>query len=102
VGDCDRGCAADDVVVIVDRPRALSQLCAPSPEAGTLLTSPAPSTPGDCDDEALFRCVRGLVVSCAEHAVVARCVRGCSVDGADVGGVEHIDREAAFAILCSR
>lgn len=101
-GECDRGCVADDLVVVVDRERALRQLCAPGADAGpaaSLLTSPPASR---CDEDVLYRCAGGAIVSCADHAVVALCVKGCALDGATLGDDTPVSREAAFALLCTR
>jgi hypothetical protein len=99
-GECERGCVADEVELVVDRPLAMVQLCAPTADAGAL-TRPG-SQASECDDGTLYRCTGGAVVSCLEHAVVAFCQRGCFQEGADIGGEVPVSREAAFAMLCSR
>lgn len=99
-GECDRGCVVDGATVVVDRPKALGQLCAPAPDAGPHVL-PA-LAPADCDEGQLYRCAAGAVISCAQRAIVGRCERGCSTEGGDIGDDVQIDREGAFAILCSR
>jgi hypothetical protein len=99
-GDCDRGCVAEEATFLVERDRALVQLCAPAPDAGPKVL-PA-LQPADCDEDVLYRCASGAVVACEQHAVVARCERGCATEGGDIGTDVRIDREGAFAILCSR
>jgi hypothetical protein len=99
-GDCDRGCVAEEATFVVDHDRALAQLCAPGPDAGPKVL-PA-LQPADCDEDVLYRCTAGAVVACEQHAVVGRCVQGCATEGSDIGTDVHIDREGAFAILCSR
>jgi hypothetical protein len=101
-GECDRGCVADGLDVVADRSHALTQLCAPEPDAGALIRLLREQAPGECDEETLYRCTGGAVVSCAERAVVGRCIRGCFAEGASIGGEGPVPREAAFAILCSR
>ena len=98
-GECEQGCVADDVEVVVDRPLT-AQLCAPTVDAGPL-TRPG-SQVAECDEDTLFRCTGGAVVSCLDHAVVAFCQHGCFQEGTDIGGEVPLSREAAFAILCSR
>jgi hypothetical protein len=102
VGDCDRGCVADDVELVIPRERALPQLCAPDRDAGAFTRGPAGEVPRGCDEGQLYRCAAGSVVACHENAVVATCVRGCFEEGAAIDEDEPIEREAAFAILCSR
>jgi hypothetical protein len=84
----------------MEREKAPWQLCNSGPDAGPRIR-PA-RQPADCDDEVLYRCVRGAVVSCEQHAVVAFCEGGCATEGGDIGVDMPVDREAAFAILCSR
>jgi hypothetical protein len=90
----------DGVTVVVDSAHALAQLCAPASDAGTLALPVA--GPGECDEDVLYRCSGGVVVSCEAHAVVGRCARGCFAEGSDIGVDVPVGREAAFAILCSR
>jgi hypothetical protein len=99
-GDCDRGCVAEEATFVVDRDKALAQLCAPPPDAGPKVL-PA-LQPSDCDEAVLYRCAGGAVVACEQHTVVGRCERGCATEGGDIGVDVNIDREGAFAILCSR
>jgi hypothetical protein len=102
-GDCLDRCVADGATLVVDRQRAVAQLCAPvvatSGDAG--LATPA-SSPADCEDDVRYRCSAGDVVSCADHAVIAHCVRGCASEGSDIGVEIDVGREGAFAILCTR
>jgi hypothetical protein len=103
LGACEGGCVADGLEVVVDRARALPQLCAPAVDSGTLarIATGAPQQ-ADCDEDVAYRCSGGAVVACAEHRVAGVCERGCFAEGADVGGDVPLGREAAFAILCSR
>ena len=98
--DCERGCVADDVEVVLDRGAAAAQLCAPGPEAGALVRPMTQAA--DCEETSLYRCAGGLVVSCSERAAVAACLHGCAREGSDIGVEQTVSREAAFAILCSR
>jgi len=100
--ECDQGCVVDGLMVIVDREKGSTQLCAPAADAGATARVLPVSSPSTCDEEQLYRCAGGAVVSCAESAVVGRCVRGCFTEGASVEGELPVSREAAFAILCSR
>ncbi len=100
-GDCERACVVEGATLVVERGSAVRQLCAPLPEAGSHVVpvlQPAP----DCDEDVLYRCAAGAVTACAQHAVVARCEAGCAVEGSEIGDDVAIDREGAFAILCSR
>jgi hypothetical protein len=99
-GDCDRGCVASGANVVMERDRALRQLCVQAPDGGPAVR--ATLEPADCDDEVLYRCAGGAVVSCAQRAVIGRCDRGCAMEGGDIGVDVPVDREGAFAILCSR
>jgi hypothetical protein len=101
-GECDRGCVVDGLEVVMERPRARAQLCAPEVDAGGSARVLAVTSPGRCEDEQLYRCAAGAVVACAEGAVVAMCNRGCVAEGAFVGDEQPVSREAAFALLCSR
>jgi hypothetical protein len=98
--ECERGCVVEGIEVVAERDRAAVQLCAPPPDAGALARPVR--APGECDEDQLYRCAGGAVVSCAERAVVGVCARGCSTEGASIGGDVDVSREAAFAILCSR
>jgi hypothetical protein len=104
VGECERGCVADGVEVVVERDAAATQLCKPAP--GVVLVEPAGSdaVATGCDEGDAYRCARGLVVACHDNAVVARCARGCAGEGTSLGNDDEapVPREAAFAILCSR
>jgi hypothetical protein len=102
LGECERGCEVDGADLVADRGKALAQLCAWGRDAGAPAHALRSAAPAECDDEQLYRCVGGAVVSCAEHAVVGTCDRGCFQEGTSVGGETPVGREAAFAILCSR
>jgi hypothetical protein len=100
-GDCARGCVASGATVAVSRETALTQLCRPAGDAGpsaVVVLEPA----ADCDEDVVYRCTGGAVVSCSQHAIVGRCARGCATEGADLDDEVAVDREGAFAILCSR
>ncbi len=99
-GDCEQGCVVEGATLMVDRPKALGQLCAPARDAGPRVLSVL--EPAECDEGQLYRCAEGTVVSCAQHAIVGRCEQGCATEGADIGDDVTVDREGAFAILCSR
>jgi hypothetical protein len=103
-GTCERGCAADGAEVTVDRPRVMAQLCAPPRDAGPFAVSPPPDIPptSPCDEEELYRCARGEVVDCTLRTTIGACLHGCVAEAASVArGDVRVDREAAFAILCS-
>lgn len=101
-GDCLGTCVASGATVVVDRSKALRQLCAPAGDDPPVSRS-TPPQPADCgDDPVLYRCTGGDVVSCADHALVAHCLRGCVAAGGEIGDDSPMPREAAFAILCSR
>jgi hypothetical protein len=119
LADCDRGCTVDGLEIVAEADRAATQLCAPSPDAGSLARSMRAAASHGCDEEDVYVCTGGQVVSCAEHAVVGTCTRGCFAEGTTIGGAgldeeTHespglaaghgtvIGREAAFAVLCSR
>jgi hypothetical protein len=102
VGECERACVADGVEAIVDRDRALPQLCAPEPDAGSVVLPAAGDPPRGCDEGQAYRCEGGAVTACRENAVVARCASGCVVEGAGLDDDAPVSREAACAILCSR
>ena len=68
-GECGGACVAEGAEIVVDRARALAQLCAPGPGGGDL-ARPI-SQPADCDEDTRYRCSGGAVVSCAEHRAVA-------------------------------
>jgi hypothetical protein len=101
LAECDRGCVADGLDIVAERAKAARQLCAPN-EGGEFARPERGESPGNCDDDQLYRCLSGAIVSCAEHAVVGKCIRGCFVEGGALEGDVPIGREAAFAILCSR
>ncbi|HEX8790493.1 MAG TPA: hypothetical protein VF765_06045 [Polyangiaceae bacterium] len=105
LGACEERCVADGLEMVVDRAVALPQLCAPGPDSGTLAriaTGTGAPQPAECDEDVAYRCSAGAVVACAEHRVVGACERGCFAEGTEVGADVPINREAAFAILCSR
>jgi hypothetical protein len=94
---------AEGVELVVERSRAVTQLCAPEPEAGLLAAAPAPGAlpTAPCDEGDLYRCSGGSVIACASNAVLAQCIRGCAAEGAGIDD-ERVSREGAVAILCSR
>ena len=106
LGDCLGGCAADGVEIVVERARAVAQLCALGADSG-LLAAPPPPQAADAGDDVLceegqrYLCAGGRVVECASSKVVGRCVRGCFAEGTSIDD-DGVNREAAFAILCSR
>jgi len=100
VVECELGCVVDGIEIVADRSRAAAQLCAPAADAGPVARPEHAA--GECEDGQLYRCTGGQVVSCAEHAVVGECVRGCFAAGAYLDDDVVVSREAAFAILCSR
>ncbi len=108
LGPCTAGCVAEDVEVVLPRPQASLQLCAPTgeavyavPQAGE--TPPAlPTEAGtDCSDQR-YLCHGGQVVACepALH-VVAGCIKGCAVEGMTLDDDALAD-PAAVALLCLR
>jgi hypothetical protein len=100
--ECEQGCVVEGVEVVLERGKALAQLCAPPPDAGPMARALSTTAPGGCEDEELYRCAGGAVVGCADHTVVGMCLQGCAVEGASVGVDMPVTREGAFAILCSR
>ncbi len=116
--ECPYGCAAEGVELVVDRAKAGSQLCAPAPDAGPF-ASPGPVPPAaaappgapgaspvsgpedGCDEGDRYRCTGGRVIDCDARRVAGACARGCFADGTSIGD-DGVNREAAFAILCSR
>jgi hypothetical protein len=103
VAECEAQCVVDDLELVVPRESAARQLCAPGPDAGVLTGRPlsGEAVPG-CEEGQLYRCVAGAVVACHENAIAATCVHGCVEQGAFIDDDEPVQREAAFAILCSR
>jgi hypothetical protein len=103
VDDCAQGCVADGAEVVVPRDRAAGQLCAPGPDAGLVAGAALPGAmPRGCDEGQAYRCEGDVVTACLENAVVARCLRGCVVEGSGLDDDVPIGRESAAAILCSR
>ncbi|MGH7294169.1 MAG: hypothetical protein ACRELB_04520 [Polyangiaceae bacterium] len=102
VGECERGCVADELEVVVDRGAAMRQLCAPPRDAGPVARELAPPPASRCEEGELYRCASGSVVSCADHAVVAVCAKGCATEGGSLDDDMPVAREAAYAVLCSR
>src|SRR5579883_2828131 len=80
------GCVAEGAEVVVERSRAVAQLCVPSRDAGPLSAAPAPGAlpTTSCDEGDLYKCAGGAVVACSGNALVAQCVRGCAAEGAGV------------------
>jgi hypothetical protein len=84
------------------RDRAVTQLCAPSGDAGALMGAVRPdSVATACDEGERYRCQSGAVVGCGVNATLGSCVDGCVVEGQAIND-DGVSREAAFAILCSR
>jgi hypothetical protein len=103
VDDCSGGCVADGVEAVVPRDRAVRQLCAPEADAGPVATPAAASEiPRGCDEGQAYRCEGDVVTGCVANAVVARCLRGCVMEGTGLDDDRPLGREAAAAILCSR
>jgi hypothetical protein len=105
VAQCERGCAAEGLELVIERSLAPIQLCAPGADGGSVsvvrTTRVAPS-PGSCEQGQLYRCFGRDVVACHENAIVGTCVRGCFTPEAAIEDGEPVGREAAFAVLCSR
>jgi hypothetical protein len=109
LGDCPGGCAAEGVEVVVERAHAVSQLCAPRKDARMFATPSSASGPSQapdasetsCDEGDRYRCAGGRVVDCAASAVIGQCLQGCFAEGTSIDD-DGVNREAAFAILCSR
>ncbi len=99
---CGRRCVAEGIEVVMDRGRALVQLCEGDADAGPVQSEAAPSL-AMCDEEQLYRCRASAIVDCLAHRTVLSCPRGCVADGASIDDADGpVAREAAFAILCSR
>ena len=115
IASCLGACAAEGAVAVIERDRAAVQMCAPErrtdpearPEAPFVRPLPLDSqVPSNCDEDDAYRCSDSVVVDCAladkgGARGVGRCSNGCSSSGVVLFG-EGIDRESAFAILCSR
>jgi hypothetical protein len=103
LGDCPGKCAADGVEIVVERAHAVAQLCALGADAGIVAVSPGPTTDASdvlCDEGQRYLCAGGRVIECASREV-GRCLRGCFAEGTSIDD-DGVNREAAFAILCSR
>ncbi|MGH7269498.1 MAG: hypothetical protein ACREJ3_03630 [Polyangiaceae bacterium] len=104
VGECSRGCAAEGIEVVMERGRAMTQMCAPGLDEGSWV---APARPMGalavpiCDEGGRYLCAGGAIIECASGAAVAQCSRGCVADGGTIDE-DGVTREAAFALLCSR
>jgi hypothetical protein len=118
---CDRGCAADDVEIVLAREKAGAQLCAPA--AAEVFARPHVvaneadgATPsfalaralcggGAGADPEPYRCAAGNVVACAtdggDSAVIATCLRGCAEDPSYLED-DRLTRDQAVALLCRR
>ena len=101
---CPSDCVADGVELVIERPRAEVQLCAPASGAGVFaIPAPVPSgvpeTP--CEEGDRYRCAGGRVIECAPSLLLGTCARGCFADGTAIDD-DAVSREAAFAMLCSR
>jgi hypothetical protein len=109
LGACPTGCVAEDVEVVLPRARASNQLCAPPADAvyavHEVVDTPAPALPTetglDCSDQR-YLCHEGQVLACEPTVrVVARCVKGCAVEGLTLDDDTLAD-PAALAFLCLR
>jgi hypothetical protein len=85
--------------------QALTQPCLPErhlepPQA----PYPVSAVVERCEEEELYRCSAGAIVDCQAHVAIASCARGCIAEGAFIDAMSQIsiEREAAYAILCSR
>jgi hypothetical protein len=74
---------------------------APPPTPFVRALGPDTQPPSDCDEGDAYRCSDSVVIDCGLARGVGRCSNACSSPGAAIFG-EHVDRESAFAILCSR
>jgi hypothetical protein len=106
VGECATGCVADGVEVVVERGAATTQLCSAPRDARpyavpSMPVPPAASNDPPCDEGDRYRCAGGRIVECASGRAVGQCLRGCFTDGSSIDD-DAVNREAAFAILCSR
>jgi hypothetical protein len=102
-GECERGCVAEGLELVVERSLAPIQLCAPAPDIAAAVRSTRATPPsGGCEEGQLYRCSGADVVACHENAVVGTCVRGCFAPDAAIQAGGPVSREAAFALLCSR
>jgi hypothetical protein len=104
--------------VVIEPTLAVRQLCAASRDAGAVgWVTPAVGgatvgrTPEGrdgrnetvrCSEGQLYRCSGRDVVSCRENAIIGTCVRGCFAPDAFLDEGIPMNREAAFAIFCSR
>jgi hypothetical protein len=104
VAACHTGCVAEGVELVVESASASAQLCAPDHDSGALLTTAAPTAGPvpSCDEGDAFRCVAGDIVACSERRILARCARGCYLEGATLDSEPSLQREAVYALLCSR
>ena len=104
LGDCPGRCAADGVEIVVERARAVAQLCALGGDSAVPAAPPAPTADASdvlCEEGQRYLCAGGRVVECVSRQAVGRCVRGCFAEGTSIDD-DGVNREAAFAILCSR
>ncbi len=107
IAACARGCVAAEVELVIERDLAASQLCAAGPEGGAVAypsgsgRSPNAEVPR-CEEGELYRCSGRGIIDCVVRSRVASCAHGCFAEGASIDVAIPIDREAAFAILCSR
>ena len=100
VGECGHGCAAEGAEVVIERALATAQLCAPGPDAAPL-ADPVTGPAVRCEEGQAYLCTGGAVVDCASGSPVGRCRQGCRGEAAAIDD-GNVQREAAFAILCSR
>jgi hypothetical protein len=95
---------AEGAEVVIERPLAARQLCAASQDGGAVMrvTPVGPPAHPICEEGQLYRCSGADVVDCRENAIMGTCIRGCFAPDALLAGDAPANREAAFAILCSR
>jgi hypothetical protein len=102
IADCDQGCAADGLELVIDRSQARTQLCAPPAGAGPFARATLPTRASvPCQEGQRFACTAGLMVECASSTVIGLCIHGCYAEGASIDD-DGATREATFALLCSR
>jgi hypothetical protein len=128
LASCPQGCVADGLELVIDRAQAATQLCRPEEAMTTFASDAARAEAAGCQEEELYRCADSAIIDCRAHSVIARCARGCFAEGAAIAeeasgpprgqredgtfpptrtgqhsdGESSMQREAAFAILCSR
>jgi hypothetical protein len=103
---CGQGCVAEDVEMVLPREQAVAQLCAPAPTdriAELVPTALGMEGGVECGEER-FVCTRSVVLSCSPTSgaqVVARCIKGCAVEGLTLDE-DELTEDAARMLLCRR